>query len=757
VSQEHEGEQLSGAVSALAAQLVLTDPSDIPSMGRLLNSLERVAETDQAGVLRQVCEASRQIAERLVMGEVGDAAAALEQVAAGTALMQEILDGRFKGLKTKEMRIEAFLSQVGGRPAECQSAPGQEGAGAKSQPPDDNAEAMDLDLYRSFVAEATEGLEQIEVKVLSLEESPDDKELLNAIFRTFHTLKGTSGFLSLEAVNHIAHHTENLLDKMRDSRLRANHQIVDFILDTVDLVKGLIGGILERIEAGKSPEIDVDLEAFSRKLAAVESEPGATPALGEVLVQKGLVSSEDIDAALAQQGSAEQPAKLGEILVHEGKATAKEVTQALREQKQIASEAAARTVRVDTSKLDNLVDMVGELVITQSQVRQNPQLGGALDQKLTRDLSQLSRIISDLQRTAMSLRMVPIRQTFQKMIRLVRDLAKKSDKEVELVMQGDETEIDRNMVDEIYEPLVHMVRNAIDHGLERPEEREAAGKSRCGRVLLRAYHKGGSIIIEISEDGRGLHRERIVAKAIEKGLIDRGDHLDDHEVWNLIFAAGFSTAEKVSEVSGRGVGMDVVRRAVEKLHGKIDIQSTLGQGTIFSMRLPLTMAIIDGMVVKVGPERYIIPTAAVRESLRLERGAYFTVAGRGEMINIRGKLMPLIRLHQLFDVVPRYSDPYTSLIVVVENEGRQKCLMVDELLGKQELVIKSLGEALKSLKGVTGGAILGDGRVGLIMDVGGIFDLTGGGDRLGRPPAMGAEPGDIDLFGLDAGGEPAMA
>jgi two-component system chemotaxis sensor kinase CheA len=294
-----------------------------------------------------------------------------------------------------------------------------------------------------------------------------------------------------------------------------------------------------------------------------------------------------------------------------------------------------------------------------------------------------------------------------------------------------------------------MVRNAVDHGLEMPEERAQKGKPRGGRILLRAYHKGGCIIIEISDDGRGLDRERILAKAVEKGLVEGGDHLDDHQVWNLIFEAGFSTAQTVTEVSGRGVGMDVVRRAIEKLHGKVDIYSASGRGSTFALRLPLTMAIIDGMVVRVGPERYIVPTAAVRESLRLERGSYFTVAGRGEMINVRGNLNPLLRLHQLFNVEAARPDPYEGLIVVVENEGRQKCLLVDELVGKQELVIKSLGEAVKSLKGVAGGAILGDGRVGLIIDVGGLFELTDGRSLqpLGRSqPQPEAEAPGVELF-----------
>ncbi|MFH0810875.1 MAG: chemotaxis protein CheA [Pseudomonadota bacterium] len=613
-----------------------------------------------------------------------------------------------------------------------------------------SGEEFDPELYKGFVAEATEGLEQIEVRVLSLEENPNDKELLNAIFRTFHTLKGTAGFLSLEAIQSVSHQTETLLGRLRDGELAVSREIVDFILDTIDLVKKLVAAMGEQLDAGGPLRpLSADMQGFARRLAAAQKAT-PPPMLGEMLVQKGVVTEQDVTAALAAQENKKPPAKLGEILIKEGKAKPRDVTKALREQRQVDAVGSARTIRVDTGKLDNLVDMVGELVIIQSQVRQSPQLDSTVDQKLTRDLSQLTRIVAELQRNAMSLRMVPIRQTFQKMIRLVRDLAKKSGKEVDLVMEGEETEVDRNMVDEIYEPLVHLVRNAVDHGLELPDDREAAGKPRGGRLLLRAYHKGGNVVIEISDDGRGLNRERILAKATEKGLMDGSDHLEDYQIWNLIFEPGFSTVEKVSEVSGRGVGMDVVRRNIEKLHGRVEITSTLGRGARFVARLPLTMAIIDGMIIRVGPERFIVPTAAVRESLRLERGSYFTVGGRGEMVSIRGNLYPLVRLYQLFGVEPEKSDPYAALTVVMENEGRLKCVIVDELLGKQELVIKSLGEALETPKGVAGGAILGDGRVGLIIDVGGLFELAEGGSGF-APPAPAASGGAeevVDDWGM---------
>jgi len=378
------------------------------------------------------------------------------------------------------------------------------------------------------------------------------------------------------------------------------------------------------------------------------------------------------------------------------------------------------SIKVDVEKLDALVNAVGELVIMQSLVRQNPLITRIADPKLIKDFSQLGRITSELQRTAMSMRMVPIKQTFDKMIRLVRDLSKKTGKKVDLVMEGAETEIDRNMVDSIYDPLVHMMRNSVDHGIQTPEERIAHGKPPTGKVHLRAYQKGGNMVIEIEDDGEGLPAAKIRKKAESRGLIQPGESMSDFELNNLIFLPGFSTADQITDVSGRGVGMDVVKKAVEKLRGKVEVHSQPGKGSLFVIRLPLTLAIIDGIIVRVGSERYVIPTIAIQESMKPERKNYNTVHGRGESLLTRGNLVPIIRLYQLFGVEPTHSDPCEAIVVVVENEGRQRALMVDELLGKEEVVIKNLG-GMQDVRGVAGGTILGDGRVGLILDLAGII------------------------------------
>jgi two-component system chemotaxis sensor kinase CheA len=310
------------------------------------------------------------------------------------------------------------------------------------------------------------------------------------------------------------------------------------------------------------------------------------------------------------------------------------------------------------------------------------------------------------------------------MVRLVRDLAKNSGKKVKLEMSGEDTEIDRNVVDELYEPMVHMIRNSVDHGIEMPEQRTKAGKNNSGVIHLMAYHQGGNIVVEISDDGRGLDKERIIAKAKENHLITDESKLSESDIYNLIFQPGFSTAKQVTGVSGRGVGMDVVKKAIEKLRGKVEINSRPGQGSTFIIRLPLTLAIIEGMMVRIGKERYVIPALSILESLRPAKEQYSTVEGKGEMILSRGNLIPLIRLNRIFNVACDYSNPWESLIMVVEHDGSRMCLLIDELLGKEEVVIKSMGETLKHIKGIAGGAILGDGRVGLILDMAGIWDLT---------------------------------
>ena len=350
----------------------------------------------------------------------------------------------------------------------------------------------------------------------------------------------------------------------------------------------------------------------------------------------------------------------------------------------------------------------------------------SLNRELNKKVSHAGKIIRELQDLSMSMRMVPLKSTFNKMTRLVRDLSRKVGKNVNLVTEGEDTEIDRNMVDIINDPLVHMVRNAVDHGIESPEDRRKAQKSEQGTIRLCAYHSAGNVVVEIRDDGKGLDREAILEKARKQGLISEGFTPSERDIFNLIFEPGFSTAKVVTEVSGRGVGMDVVKKNIEKLRGQVEILSTQGQGSVFRISLPLTLAIIDGMVVRVGSERYVIPTGSIVRAVKPAREDFFTVANRGEMVSLNEELLPLFRLADIFSISDGVLDPADALVVVIEEDTARVGLLIDELVGRQQIVIKSLGDALRNVPGISGGAIMPSGSVGLILDVAGLVRLAGG-------------------------------
>jgi two-component system, chemotaxis family, sensor kinase CheA len=594
----------------------------------------------------------------------------------------------------------------------------EEVAEAKSEAPP-QAESLDflqdLDLLSGFISEAFEHLETIEVNVLDLEQNPGDEEIINNIFRPFHTVKGVSGFLNLKTINTLAHSTENLLDDVRSGRLAMNNDIVDLVLSVGDQLRTMIQNLSDVIEKGPDVFKQFDISEFLARTLAIRSGESETPPVEEPVLPDKEVAPQEEESSQPIESTPEEAAPK---TVSPTKRSPAPASAERPKKRQVEG-----TIKVNVGKLDGLVNAVGELVIMQAMVRHNPLITSISDPKLNKDFSQLGRITTELQKTAMSMRMVPIRQTFQKMTRLVRDLSKKTGKLVDLVLEGEETEIDRNMVDSIYDPLVHMMRNSVDHGVQTPAEREKAGKPPTGTVKISAYQKGGNIVIEIQDDGQGVNTEKIREKALERGLIHEKDTLSAHEINNLIFLPGFSTADQITDVSGRGVGMDVVKKGVEKLRGKVELNSIPGEGSQFLIRLPLTLAIIDGIIVRVGSERYIIPTIAIHESMRPLPEQYNTVQGKGEALLIRDSLIPIIRLYQVFDVETECTDICDSIIVVIENEGRLRALMVDELLGKQEVVIKSLGGYMTDVAGVAGGTILGDGRVGLILDLAGVITI----------------------------------
>ena len=386
-------------------------------------------------------------------------------------------------------------------------------------------------------------------------------------------------------------------------------------------------------------------------------------------------------------------------------------------EKAAAAGAEAGSIRVSIEKVDQLINLVGELVITQAMIEQRvDSLDPMKHERLLNSVSQLTRNTRDLQEAVMSIRMMPMDFVFSRFPRMVRDLAAKLGKKVDFITNGAATELDKGLIERIVDPLTHLVRNSIDHGIEMPEVRRAGGKSDAGRLFLSASHQGGNIIIEVSDDGGGLNRERILAKAAQNGL-PLAENMSDADVWQLIFAPGFSTAEVVTDVSGRGVGMDVVKRNITAMGGVVDIRSAKGFGTTISISLPLTLAILDGMSIRVGEEVYILPLGFVIESLQPAPEDVKEISGKGTVVKVRGEYLPLIPLYQMFDITPRFADPSEGIVVIIETDGRKAGLFIDDLVGQQQVVVKNLESNYRKVAGISGATILGDGGVSLILDV----------------------------------------
>jgi two-component system chemotaxis sensor kinase CheA len=687
---------LAQLVEKISLELVFAEPgkdSGLLPVNSLLGEIEdQGAATPWPAAVAEAIALAR-LAVDTALESGGFTAPILEQLAAWTAWTQQALAAGERAQAPPPL------------PA-CLSAPGGTVAAAPDSAPS-SAEAVcdevlhldlarDAEMLREFLNESEEHLHNIEQGLLTLEQNPKDADTLHSIFRAFHTFKGGSGFLNLVPIHCLAHELESLLDLARQGKLEINGPVINLILAGADTLKRFVSEIQVQLSGLKPPEpIQVPIHGLIERVR-------------EVLTGRAMA------AAPAAASAATEAA---------GPTAAVPTADAAR---RAAARAATGFVKVDTQKLDGLVDLVGELVIAQSLVTQDGDVRSLQSPQLMRHLAQLGRITAELQKTATSLRMVPIKSTFEKMTRLVRDLSLKAGKQVELQFSGEETELDRNLIEELDDPLVHMIRNAVDHGIEKPDVRVAKGKPARGVVQLRAFHQGGNILIEIKDDGAGLNPERLLAKARQQGLAAEGETLSESEIFRFIFAPGFSTAEKITEISGRGVGMDVVRRNIANLRGKIEIASILNQGSAFTIYLPLTLAIIDGLLVGVGDQRFILPTLSVRESFRPTPAMISTVHQRGEMVNVRGRLCPLLRLHRHFDIAPQTEDPAQAIIIVLESNHELRCLMVDQLLGKQEVVIKSLGETFKASHALAGAAILGDGRVGLILDVNNLIHLGNG-------------------------------
>ena len=639
-----------------------------------------------------------------------------------------------------------------------------------------------------FVTEARQHLEDSEAALFELEEDAKSSDGIDRIFRAFHTIKGVAGFLGIKPITDLAHVVETLLDRFRSSDIEFTSGHADIVLESKDMMGRLFSALLGEggppenelqdlvVQVGKVGKDPTNTEAFgSRAVRTALASAGianeadleeaaldptkATHRLGDVLVARGELTVDQLDAALERQNTLRAQGEsvlIGEVLVLLGVISKAQLEAALEAQNSSAplvrlleAEVAPEpepiptvkpsepkkkakfdsTIRVSTQRLDSLVDMVGELVIAQQMVVQGTEgIEQGMSEVLSRNLAHLGKITRDLQEASMSLRMVTFQSTFQKMHRLVRDVASKAGKSIKLEIVGADTGVDRNVVDKISDPLVHLVRNAIDHGVEPPDDRVAVGKDRQGTVILEARHQGGAIVISLKDNGRGLDRNRILAKAKEKGLIpaDRDvSEMSDGAVYKLIFEPGFSTAAAITDISGRGVGMDVVRRNIEAMRGKVEIFSEFGKGAEFQIQLPLTLAIIDAMIVSCMSERYVIPTLSIVQSFRPNTKQLHAIRGESPVVEVRGQLVPLHRLDQILEGYGGHQgDPSESTLILVEGMGRRVCLVVDEIIGQQQVVIKKLGPCTPPDRVISGGAILGDGRVALIIDIEGILAET---------------------------------
>ncbi|MGD0587067.1 MAG: chemotaxis protein CheA [Oryzomonas sp.] len=600
-------------------------------------------------------------------------------------------------------------------------------------------DSEDQELLEGFLAETTELLEKLDDDLVTLEKaSSDDPELLNRIFRSIHTVKGASSFLGFDLLVKVTHKTEDVLNRLRKGELPVTPEIMDVILEATDLVKLLVGDI----KAGEIQEREIDgtiakLLPYLSENAVAQAEPAQAPQ--EPPPQAA--AEPDAAPAPAEPSPASPPKQeLAQVPPQKpaGDAVAKKAPVPKPAEGKGEDLSDNTTVRVDVKRLDDLMNQVGELVLERNrmiQLNQDLQQGDAerldFNEEFGKLTKRMSFVTSELQMQVLKMRMIPVEKVFKKFPRIVRSLARDLGKEVDLQIFGEETELDRSVVDEIGDPLIHLIRNAMDHGLETPDERVAAGKPRVGTLILAAVHEGNQIIISIKDDGRGIDTDRVGRKAVEKGLLteDQLAAMGQRELFDLIFLPGFSTKEKASDLSGRGVGMDVVKTNIKKLNGLIEIKSEKGMGSEFILRLPLTLAIIQSLLVEVEGEIYSIPLSSVLETLRVEQSMFHMVGGQ-EVLKLRESVLPLLRLQRKFNVQRRDENEDFCYVVVVGSADKRMGLVVTRLLGQQEVAIKSLGNYLANIPGIAGSTILGDGRVTLIVDPAGLID--GGEGASGR-------------------------
>jgi len=574
------------------------------------------------------------------------------------------------------------------------------------------------EMRQNYTQESDEMLETVEQSLLELDRSGNRQESLDTAFRSIHSFKGNCGFMAFGDLERLSHSIENVLECMKSGAVATTDQNISIIMRTMDSLRSAVADVSHG-GSGMIKGCDLMVDLLRDMTPALDISSKQLK-LGEILIARGIASASEVDRALKLQGKTFDEILLDDLPSHDEAAE-----NAFAEQDKTGIQKIfRRDIRVDLEKLDLLMDLVGEMVIAQMMVIHNPDLRnkGYELENFDKSCHHLERISADLQDVALAIRMVPLTSIFRKMIRLVHDLAIKFSKKVRLELKGEETEVDKTVIEHISDPLVHIIRNAIDHGMEKPEQRQALGKDETGRIVLEARHDGGDVVIFISDDGGGLNREKIVKKALEKGLL-RGnpDAMKDEDIYDQIFEPGFTTAELITDVSGRGVGLDVVRRNLERIKGRVDIKSTPGKGTSFMLRIPLTLAIIEGMLVRVGHAKYIIPLLAIRESFRPQEQHITVLPTGAEVVKVREELLQVSRLYRLHAIQPDTENLHEGILVIVDNQGEQLCLFVDEIIGQIQTVIKGLPDYMGDVEGLSGCCIMGDGEVCLILDVGSLI------------------------------------
>jgi len=695
----------------------------------------------------------------------------------------------------------------------------------------------DMGLTEVFLNESKEIIGNLEMDIVTLEDNRENQEIINRIFRYFHTLKGSSGIAGFNIIYEFTHNLESLFDKVRSGDIKVSRDIIDILLDSIDWIKGELfseseiedsgkvqAELTERINEcmgfelkAKDEQVDflsavgaysgvgsseryfkviavfkedifsngidplmviedlsnlgevmisnvdqkripdlykmdpekcymsweiilktsydemklrdaflfvmddnnIEIENVTDKYDEVKVHGSLTEKkLGEILIEMGIISDSDLEEIVKLQSN--QNFKIGDIIVQKGLASPKQVDEALQEQDKIKKKLEISTVRVDSAKLDNLMNLLGEIVIGQASLH---RVSDDMDEdkafRLKNSLYGLDRVTREFQEQIMSIRMVPIAPTFDQFKRFVRDTAHSLGKEIKLKVEGGDTELDKTVIEKIGDPLKHMIRNAIGHGIEVASERKAKGKPEAGTVTLKAYHQEGSVFIDVIDDGKGINLAAVKKKGVNLGLITE-DETSKEKILALIFSPGFSTSDQVGDLSGRGVGMDVVKTNAEELRGSVEVKSKEGEGTLIRIKLPLTLAIIEGMLVKVGTSVLIIPLLSVIETIQVKKDDYRTVEGKGEVILVRGEYISLIRLNVLFGLEAGITNPWEALIVIVESNGERIGIMIDDLIGQQQIVIKSIDNFITTSRSISGATILGDGRVALIIDIHGL-------------------------------------